>query len=48
VERGRHFSGQPVNIVYSPGSAFQVNSITADFRGASFYRVNVTGDPVLH
>ena len=41
------FSGQPINIVYSPASAFQVNSITADFRGASFYRVNVTGNPVL-
>lgn len=42
------FSGQPINIVYNPGSAFQVNSITADFRGASFYRVNISGDPVRH
>jgi hypothetical protein len=25
-----------------------VNGITADFRGASFYRVNITGDPILH
>jgi hypothetical protein len=41
------FSGQPVNIIYSPASAFQVNSITADFRGASYPRVNITGDPVL-
>jgi len=42
------FSGQPLNIVYSPTSEFQVNTITADFRGASFPRVNLTGDPVLH
>ena len=42
------FSGQPINIIYSPGAAFQVNSITADFRGASFPRVNLIGDPVLH
>ena len=41
------FSGQPINIIYSPGSAFQVNSITADFRGASYPRVNITGNPVL-
>src|SRR4051812_43811944 len=41
------FSGQPINIVYSPTSAFQVNTISADFRGASFPRVNITGDPVL-
>jgi len=41
------FSGQPVNIVYSPTPPFQVNSISADFRGASFPRVNITGDPVL-
>jgi hypothetical protein len=41
------FSGQPINIIYSPASAFQVNSITADFRGASFPRVNLTGDPIL-
>jgi hypothetical protein len=41
------FSGQPVNLIYSPSSAFQVNSITADFRGASYYRVNVTGGPIL-
>src|SRR5205085_1648799 len=30
------FSGQPINIIYSPTAAFQVNSISADFRGASF------------
>jgi hypothetical protein len=40
------FSGAPVNLIYSAPSAFQVNSITADFRGASYYRVNVTGNPV--
>ena len=40
------FSGQPINIIFSPTSAFQVNTITADFRGASFPRVNVTGNPV--
>src|ERR1041385_1551363 len=42
------FSGQPINIIYSPTSAFQVNTITADFRGATFPRVNILGDPVLH
>ncbi len=42
------FSGFPVNLIYNPTSPFQVNAITADFRGASFYRVNITGDPVLH
>lgn len=41
------FSGQPINIIYSPTAAFQVNSISADFRGASFPRVNITGNPVL-
>jgi hypothetical protein len=41
------FSGQPINIIYSPTSAFQVNTITADFRGASFPRVNISGNPVL-
>jgi hypothetical protein len=41
------FSGQPINIIYSPTSAFQVNTITADFRGASFPRVNIIGNPVL-
>jgi hypothetical protein len=41
------FSGFPINIIYSPTSAFQVNGISADFRGASFYRVNLSGDPVL-
>src|SRR5207248_4532103 len=41
------FSGQPINIVYSPTAAFQVNSISADFKGASFPRVNLTGNPVL-
>jgi hypothetical protein len=41
------FSGFPINLIYSPTSAFQVNGISADFRGASFYRVNLTGDPVL-
>jgi hypothetical protein len=41
------FSGFPINLIYSPTSAFQVNSISADFRGASFPRVNLTGDPVL-
>jgi hypothetical protein len=40
------FSGQPINIIFSPTSAFQVDTITADFRGASFPRVNVTGNPV--
>ena len=40
------FSGQPINIIFSPTSAFQVNTITSDFRGASFPRVNITGDPV--
>ena len=41
------FSGFPINLIYSPTSAFQVNSISADFRGASFPRVNLNGDPVL-
>ena len=41
------FSGQPINIIFSPTSAYQVNSITADFRGASFPRVNISGNPVL-
>jgi hypothetical protein len=41
------FSGQPINIIFSPTSAFQVDSITSDFKGASFPRVNITGNPVL-
>ena len=41
------FSGFPINLIYSPTSAFQVNGISADFRGASFYRVNLSGDAVL-
>jgi hypothetical protein len=38
------YSGQPVTITYSPGSALQVSGIQQDFRGANNYRVNVTGD----
>jgi len=37
--------GEAVTFVYSPGSSFQVSSITNDFSGANNYRPNVTCDP---
>lgn len=40
------FSGQPITIAYTPGSALQVSGIQQDFRGANNYRVNIIGDPV--
>lgn len=37
--------GEAVTFTYSPGSTFQVSSITNDFSGANNYRPNVTCDP---
>jgi len=42
------WSGERVNLRYSPSAAFQVSGITQDFRGANSYRPNVTGDPLAH
>lgn len=40
-------SGEPYNLRYSPTTAFQVSDITDDWRGATWSRPNVTGNPVL-
>jgi hypothetical protein len=40
------WSGQPLNLSYSPGAALQVDVTLSDFRGGISYRPNVTG-PVL-
>ena len=38
-------SGDPVTFTYSPTALAQVSGITQDFRGATNYRPNVSGDP---
>ncbi len=38
-------SGEVVNLIYSPASAFQVSGIQQDFRGANNYRPNQSGSP---
>lgn len=40
-------SGEPYNLRYSPVAIFQVSDITDDWRGATWSRPNVTGDPML-
>ncbi len=40
------WSGERINLRYSPSAAFQVSGITQDFRGANDYRPNVIGDPL--
>lgn len=40
------WSGERINLRYTPAAAFQVSGITQDFRGANDYRPNVTGDPL--
>ena len=40
------WSGERINLRYSPSAAFQVSGITQDFRGANDYRPNVSGDPL--
>ncbi len=37
------WSGQPVNLTYNPGAAFQVSQTLPDWRGGISYRPNVTG-----
>ncbi len=39
------WSGDRINLRYSPPTSFQVSGITQDFRGANEYRPNVVGDP---
>ena len=41
------WAGEAITFQYSPAAAFQVSSITQDFRGANNYRPNVTCDPNL-
>jgi hypothetical protein len=41
------WAGEAINFQYNPAAAFQVSSITQDFRGANNYRPNVTCDPML-
>ncbi|MBM3783015.1 MAG: TonB-dependent receptor [Acidobacteria bacterium] len=38
------WSGQPVNLSYTPAAAFQVSQTLPDWRGGISYRPNVTGD----
>ncbi len=38
-------SGEVVNLVYTPTTAFQVSGINQDFRGANNYRPNLSGSP---
>ena len=38
-------SGLATSLTYTPAAAFQVSGISQDFRGANFYRANVSGDP---
>jgi hypothetical protein len=40
------WSGQPVNLAYTPSAAFQVSQTLPDWRGGISYRPNVTG-PVM-
>ncbi|MBM3753358.1 MAG: TonB-dependent receptor [Acidobacteria bacterium] len=38
------WSGQPINLSYTPAAAFQVSQTLPDWRGGISYRPNVTGD----
>ena len=40
------WSGERINLRYTPSAAFQVSGITQPFRGANAYRPNVIGDPL--
>ncbi len=40
------WSGERINLRYSPSAAFQVSGIQQPFRGANAYRPNVIGDPL--
>ncbi len=40
------WSGQPVNLAYTPAAAFQVSQTLPDWRGGISYRPNVIGPPV--
>jgi len=40
-------TGEPLNILWSPGAATQVSDITADWRGAISYRPNLVGTAKL-
>jgi hypothetical protein len=40
-------SGEPYNLRYQPTGEFQTSDITDDWRGATWYRPNVSGNPVL-
>jgi hypothetical protein len=40
------WSGERINLRYSPSAALQVSGITQPFRGANAYRPNVIGDPL--
>ena len=42
----RAWSGERLNLYYTPSAAFQVSGITQPFRGANAYRPNVIGDPL--
>ncbi len=39
-------SGEPINLIYTPGAAFDVTGRINDFRGASTFRPNILGDPL--
>jgi hypothetical protein len=41
------WAGEAVTFTYAPAAAFQVSSITQDFRGANNYRPNLVCDPTL-
>jgi hypothetical protein len=40
-------SGEPLNLRYNPTTDFQTSNITEDWRGATWYRPNVSGNPKL-
>ena len=40
-------AGDPVTLIYTPATAFQVSGIQQDFRGANNYRPNVTGEVLV-
>jgi hypothetical protein len=40
-------TGEPLNLRYNPTTNFQTSNITEDWRGATWYRPNVAGNPKL-
>ena len=40
------YAGEPVTLVYTPGTTFIVSGIAQDFRGANNYRPNIICDPL--